>query len=97
MQSMFAYAAAFNQPLAFDTANLAFAQTSSMFRGATAFNQDLCLFGHNFTCSADMFTTNSGLRTAIQEYLDQGRGQGCTNDLNCNARYAYGGAVSRFW
>ena len=39
------------------------------------------------------FTTNSELRTAIQEYLSQG----CTTDVNCQARSDYSGAVSRVW
>ena len=39
------------------------------------------------------FNTNAELRAAIKEYLDQG----CTDDLNCQARSDYGGAVSRLW
>ena len=41
----------------------------------------------------DTFSTNSELRTAIQEYL----GQGCSSDLNCQARSDYGGVVSPLW
>jgi len=37
------------------------------------------------------FATNAELKAAINEYL----GQGCPNDLNCQARSDYGGAVSR--
>ena len=36
------------------------------------------------------FTTNSELKTAIKEYLDEG----CPTDSNCPARSVYGGAVS---
>ncbi|EJK76555.1 hypothetical protein THAOC_01677, partial [Thalassiosira oceanica] len=37
-------------------------------------------------------TTNAELRTAIQEYLSQG----CTNDVNCQARSKYGGAIGNW-
>ena len=36
------------------------------------------------------FATNSELRNAVKQYL----GQGCSNDVNCQARSDYGGAVS---
>ncbi|EJK53998.1 hypothetical protein THAOC_26458, partial [Thalassiosira oceanica] len=36
--------------------------------------------------------TNAKLRTAIQEYLSQG----CTNDVNCQARSKYGGTIGNW-
>ena len=65
--------------------------------GTIAFNTDQTLTLSNYPalCSPEeatstAFTTNSELRTAVQEYL----GQDCSIDLNCQARSDYGGAVS---
>ncbi|EJK49253.1 hypothetical protein THAOC_31893 [Thalassiosira oceanica] len=44
MEAMFGGATAFNQPISIDTAKMSY-----MFYDATAFNQDLCHFGDNFS------------------------------------------------
>ena len=48
---------------------------------------------HPFAPESPGGPPNYELITAVKEYLEQG----CSSDLNCQARFDYGGAVSPFW
>ena len=98
MDNMFHNAAAFNQNLCHFGDNFdQYSDVSDMFAGSGCANTNDPASPTGPWCAVTIcsypFTTNTELRDAIKEYL----GQGCTSNLNCQARSDYGGAVSPSW
>ena len=93
MGYMFQGATAFNQNLCNFNSNWPYTNVTVMFDDSGCSDTNIPANGTGPWCAASYchpFTTNSELSTAIKQYLSQG----CSSDLNCQARSDYGGAVS---